>query len=78
MELSFFGAKVIYFPTLQPLIEENIPIYIKNTFDQDANGTCISNSTKLDEDEIVKGISHIENISIIIKWFKFNFICVCY
>ena len=65
MELSFFGAKVIYFPTLQPLIEENIPVYIKNTFDQDANGTCISNSTKLDEDEIVKGISHIENISII-------------
>ncbi len=65
MELSFFGAKVIYFPTLQPLIEENIPIYIKNTFDQDANGTCISNSTKLDEDNIVKGISHISNISII-------------
>tara|TARA_B100001027_G_scaffold134018_1_gene92823 strand:+ start:5178 stop:7616 length:2439 start_codon:yes stop_codon:yes gene_type:complete len=65
MELSFFGAKVIYFPTLQPLIEENIPIYIKNTFDQDANGTCISNSTKLDEDNVVKGISHIENISII-------------
>ena len=65
MELSFFGAKVIYFPTLQPLIEENIPVYIKNTFDQDANGTCISNSTKLDEDETVKGISHIENISII-------------
>ena len=65
MELSFFGAKVIYFPTLQPLIEENIPVYIKNTFDQDAVGTCISNSTKLDEDEIVKGISHIDNISII-------------
>ena len=65
MELSFFGAKVIYFPTLQPLIEENIPVYIKNTFDQDAVGTCISNSTKLDEDEVVKGISHIDNISII-------------
>ena len=65
MELSFFGANVIYFPTLQPLIEENIPVYIKNTFDQDANGTCISNSTKLDNDRIVKGISHIDNISII-------------
>ena len=65
MELSFFGAKVIYFPTLQPLIEENIPVYIKNTFDPEANGTCISNSTKLDDDEIVKGISHIKNISIL-------------
>ena len=30
MELSFFGAKVIYFPTLQPLIEKSIPAYIKN------------------------------------------------
>ena len=65
MELSFFGAKVIYFPTLQPLIEDNIPVYIKNTFEAEANGTCISNSTKLDDDEIVKGISHIENISIL-------------
>ena len=65
MELSFYGAKVIYFPTLQPLIEENIPVFIKNTFDQDANGTCISNSTKLDKDEIVKGISHIEDICLI-------------
>ena len=65
MELSFFGAKVIYFPTLQPLIEDNIPVYIKNTFKDKDEGTCISNSTKLKNDEIVKGISHIENISII-------------
>ena len=65
MELSFFGAKVIYFPTLQPLIEDNIPVFIKNTFKPDEEGTCISNSTKLDNDEVVKGISHIENISIL-------------
>ena len=65
MELSFFGAKVIYFPTLQSLIEDNIPVFIKNTFDPTADGTCISNSTKLHNDEIVKGISHIENISIL-------------
>ena len=32
MELSHFGAKVIYPPTLQPIIEKNIPIVIKNTF----------------------------------------------
>jgi len=65
MELSFFGAKVIYFPTLQPLIEDNIPVFIKNTFEPSSEGTCISNSTKLDNDEVVKGISHIENISIL-------------
>ena len=65
MELSFFGAKVIYFPTLQPLIEKNIPAYIKNTFDPNAIGTCISNSTKSKNENTVKGISHIENISLI-------------
>ena len=65
MELSFFGAKVIYFPTLQPLIEKNIPAYIKNTFDQNAIGTCISNTGISNEENTVKGISHIENISLI-------------
>ena len=65
MELSFFGAKVLYFPSLQPLIEKNIPAYIKNTFDPNAIGTCISNSTKSKNENTVKGISHIENISLI-------------
>jgi len=65
MELSFFGAKVIYFPTLQPLIEKSIPAYIKNTFDKDAIGTCISNKGENNEDATIKGISHIEKISLI-------------
>ncbi len=65
MELSFFGAKVIYFPTLQPLIEKSIPAYIKNTFDKDAIGTCISNKGENNEESTIKGISHIEKISLI-------------
>src|SRR5690606_13094107 len=32
MELSHFGAKVIYPPTIQPVMGKNIPVYIKNTF----------------------------------------------
>ena len=65
MELSFFGAKVIYFPTLQPLIEKSIPAYIKNTFDKDAVGTCISNKGENNEESTIKGISHIEKISLL-------------
>ena len=65
MELSFFEAKVIYFPTLQPLIKKKTPAYIKNTFDPNAIGTCISYSTKSEKKNTVKGISHIENISLI-------------
>ena len=65
MELSFFGAKVIYFRTLQPLIEKSIPAYIKNTFGKDAVGTCISNKGENNEESTIKGISHIEKISLI-------------
>ena len=65
MELSFFGAKVIKLPTLQPLIEKSIPAYIKNTFDKDAIGTCISNKGENNEESTIKGISHIEKISLI-------------
>ena len=67
MELSHFGAKVIYPPTLQPIIEKKIPILIKNTFDSNASGTIInSNGTnKENNGSIVKGVSHIPNVALI-------------
>ena len=39
LELSHFGAKVIYPPTIQPVVAERIPIYVKCTFDPDGEGT---------------------------------------
>ncbi len=41
MELSHFGAKVIYPPTLQPLMDAGIPAWIKNTFAPEEAGTII-------------------------------------
>jgi len=64
MELSHFGAKVIYPPTIQPVLEKNIPIYIKNTFSPDDFGTLITREVS-DRKQVVTGISHIENISVI-------------
>jgi aspartokinase/homoserine dehydrogenase 1 len=66
MELSHFGAKVIYPPTLQPLIDKNIPVIIKNTFDKEAQGTLINakGNQKVDG-SIVKGISHIDDVALI-------------
>jgi bifunctional aspartokinase / homoserine dehydrogenase 1 len=43
MELSHFGAKVIYPPTIIPAFQKKVPILIKNTFNPDAKGTLISN-----------------------------------
>lgn len=64
MELSHFGAKVIYPPTIQPVLEKNIPICIKNTFESEEAGTLISNegNNKL---RTVKGISHVQDIALL-------------
>ena len=64
MELSHFGAKVLYPPTIQPVLKSNIPIWIKNTFDPEALGTKISND-KNDISNPIKGISHIDQITLI-------------
>lgn len=64
MELSHFGAKVLYPPTIQPVLSANIPIWIKNIFDAEANGTLVSNSTETNGNP-VKGISHIEDIALL-------------
>jgi aspartokinase/homoserine dehydrogenase 1 len=64
MELSHFGAKVLYPPTIQPVLKANIPIWIKNTFDADVNGTLISNAPESNGNP-VKGISHIEDIALL-------------
>ncbi len=47
MELSHFGAKVIYPPTIQPVMTKNIPVWIKNTFSPDDYGTVITNDASL-------------------------------
>jgi bifunctional aspartokinase / homoserine dehydrogenase 1 len=64
MELSHFGAKVLYAPTIQPVLNSNIPIYIKNTFKPDENGTLISNDCSSYQNPI-KGISHMDNIALL-------------
>ena len=64
MELSHFGAKVLYPPTIQPVLDSNIPIWIKNTFEPDAFGTYISNENQAGNNPI-KGISHIDKIALI-------------
>jgi aspartokinase/homoserine dehydrogenase 1 len=64
MELSHFGAKVIYPPTIQPVMTKNIPVWIKNTFSPEDPGTVIENIPSGDGD-IIRGISSINNIALI-------------
>ncbi|MDN3667445.1 bifunctional aspartate kinase/homoserine dehydrogenase I [Algibacter miyuki] len=64
MELSHFGAKVLYPPTVQPVLSLGIPIHIKNTMEPEAVGTIISNDV-VEEVTPVKGISNISNIALL-------------
>ena len=63
MELSHFGAKVIYPPTMHPAAVKKIPVVIRNTFNPAFPGTIISHHT--DSDYPIKGISSIDDITIV-------------
>jgi len=64
MELSHFGAKVIYPPTIQPVSTKGIPTWIKNTFAPEDEGTIIQKESALNGNSI-RGISSINNISLL-------------
>jgi len=63
MELSHFGAKVIFPATMQPAMKRSIPIYIKNTFDPQNPGTLING--EVSPGALIKGISSISNVTIV-------------
>lgn len=64
MELTHFGAKVIYPPTLQPAFARSIPLRIRNTFNTDFEGTIIS-KTAQSTDMPIKGISSIQDVALV-------------
>lgn len=64
-ELCNFGAKVIYPPTIYPVCHTNIPILVKNTFNPHSSGTVITAYPKRQSKKVIKGISSIDNISLI-------------
>ena len=67
MELSHFGAKVIYPPTIQPVMNLNIPVWVKNTFAPQEAGTIIQQADKIPTAQagIITGISSINHIALL-------------
>lgn len=64
MELSHFGAKVIFPATMQPAMAKQVPIWVKNTFNPEHKGTCISKDSDTSSG-IIKGITSLKNISLV-------------
>ena len=64
MELSHFGAKIIYPPTILPVMQANIPLWIKNTFEPEHPGTLIENESPKDI-SVIRGITSIKDICLL-------------
>jgi len=64
MELSHFGAKVIYPPSIRPVLEKQIPIIVKNTFKPEHKGSYI-NGVALTQGQPVRGLSSIGGVTLL-------------
>ena len=64
MEMSHFGAKVIYPPTLLPAMQLGIPLFIKNTFRPSFEGTLVTRVAD-PSGRAVKGISSLKDVSLL-------------
>lgn len=66
MEMSHFGARVIYPPTIIPALGKKIPIRIKNTFEPEFPGTLIGATHEpIDSPHLVKGMASINDIALV-------------
>lgn len=64
MELSHFGAKVLFPPTIVPVMQKGIPLLIKNTFSPSDAGTLVEAVAPERHDKI-SGISSISNVALL-------------
>ncbi len=63
-EMAYFGAKVLHSKTVQPLVERNIPIRVKNTFNPSTAGTLIINREETTPGT-VKAVTAIRDVSMV-------------
>ena len=63
MELAYFGARVIHPQTMGPVISKKIPVWIRSSFQPELRGSLIS--AEGDRNEPVKGITMIENVTML-------------
>lgn len=63
-ELAYFGAKVLHPKTIRPVIEHDIPLWVKNTFNPSCPGTRIV-SAPTTTPGTVKAVTVIKSLSMV-------------
>lgn len=63
-ELAYYGAKVLHPKTVQPIINRDIPMRVRNTFNPDAPGTLIGAEAEPAE-TVIKAVTSIRDVSLL-------------
>jgi len=64
-ELAFYGAKVLHPKTVQPILDKEIPIYVRNTFNPTFEGTLIHKEARASK-TVIKAVTSVRNTSMLI------------
>jgi aspartate kinase len=65
MEMAIFGAKAMHPRALEPAMEKEIPVRIRNTFNLEKSGTLIVKEQKIKPEDVVKGITLIKDLALV-------------
>ncbi len=63
-ELAYFGAKVVHPRTIRPVVARNIPLFVRNTFNPDFEGTRIVSEAE-QIPSTVKAVTAIQGLSLV-------------
>jgi bifunctional aspartokinase / homoserine dehydrogenase 1 len=63
-ELAFYGAKVLHPKTVQPIIEKNMPVRVRNTFNPGYTGTIISRESEI-SGTIIKAVTVVRDVGLL-------------
>jgi aspartokinase/homoserine dehydrogenase 1 len=64
LEISHFGARVLFPPSVKPALDKGVPIVVRNTFNPSSPGTRLVKNTSLGKYPI-RGISSISNTALV-------------
>lgn len=65
IEMAIFGAKAMHPRALEPAMEKNIPVRIRNTFNPENSGTLVVKAQKIKPRDIVKAITVIKGLALV-------------
>ncbi len=65
VEMAIFGAKAMHPSALEPVIEAQIPVRIRNVFNPENPGTLIANGEETKSTEVVKAVAMIRDVAMI-------------